>query len=507
MTKNIEHSNIEKFNNRINVINADGIAVNPTYIRRARGLVKTGKAEWIDEKAIRIFRSPAQENKQSFLDFLLEKKARKAVIENCETLVEKLHLAHKYGTPSAAAIGEFIMDIEKSGVKGNGIGTGGGALKTAYDFLDAYTEYNGITTPINEAYREHIAYAFEEPAKAAVGCQKKSIVFIPEDVIIDPYFLDGFTNEEFVDTFRSFQHFIYSIYEEIENTSPLDWGWLCAGDIGAWGVSHNGVLDVLWSLLDNGQIDNNALVVEKEKFWLCHDVKSKVKPMIEGFSDMGLLIEGFDDKKSKTFTVSCPDTPRLFAFLKAYLKEQQRECCKCHMHEVYPCKEKCLQRVVCHQRNILSHRFFEKHPPEMHDTGTLMLAITDSAPPELAEILRYLHDEATRHGFKIQPWTVAHNGAINHWHYTDNWHMKTWLRVGSGTYWGDYFYKMQTGRWSVTPYQPAKPIFKNIFKKHPEKAEELMERFPDLSNIQNPTLEDVKFLLELYRLENNITTP
>jgi hypothetical protein len=101
---------------------------------------------------------------------------------------------------------------------------------------------------------------------------------------------------------------------------------------------------------------------------------------------------------------------------------------------------------------------------------------------------------------------------------------------------------------SFTILFEAPPIFQKIFTKHPEKAEELMKRFPDAfgreesecngctagnckkrisyvfngkahqscggreSNknvkpafvFENPSLEDVKFLLELYKLENNI---
>ena len=43
-----------KFDNHVDVIGADGQAQNSTYLRRAKGLVKNGRAEWADEKTIRI---------------------------------------------------------------------------------------------------------------------------------------------------------------------------------------------------------------------------------------------------------------------------------------------------------------------------------------------------------------------------------------------------------------------------------------------------------------------
>lgn len=43
-----------KFDNHVNVIDPDGYPHNQTYLRRAKGLVKNGRAEWVDEKTIKI---------------------------------------------------------------------------------------------------------------------------------------------------------------------------------------------------------------------------------------------------------------------------------------------------------------------------------------------------------------------------------------------------------------------------------------------------------------------
>lgn len=48
----------DKFDNHVNVIGVDGQSQNPTYLRRAKGLVKNRRAQWVDDKTIRILESP-----------------------------------------------------------------------------------------------------------------------------------------------------------------------------------------------------------------------------------------------------------------------------------------------------------------------------------------------------------------------------------------------------------------------------------------------------------------
>ena len=454
------------------------------------------------------------DNKADFIHYLKEQKKTTNIITKCSHLFDKLLEMIKTKLPTTEEIGVFVEEIARHGLYGDGKGSGNGAAKEVYKFLEEYVRFCGNSSSFAAVYHEHLRQAFEEPAREAISCLKKSIVFIPDDTIIDPYFLGEMNNEEFVKAFKLLQEFVYAVYEEIERTSPFEWGWKGASEIGGYDIYHNRVLGVLLALVEHGYVEDDVLIVDKDKFWDMRD-KKQVIPIVKGLLDMGLSIEGFDDKATDTFTVSHLDTPQILTVLKAYTKERRRECCRCHKHDVYPCQENCNQMKVGDHREfgILSHRFVQKHSSDIHDTEVLMMAIADSAPPELAEILRYLHEEATRHGFRIMPWTVAHGGCINHCQFTDNWGAKMWMRVGSGTYWGDFFYKMQTGNWAVKPYMPSKPLFKSIFKKYPEKANELLERFPDSFvkngeeyhfDFQNPTLVDVKFLLELYKLENNI---
>ena len=45
----------------INVTMADGRSLTPTYLRRAKQLVKTGRARWVDDEAICLLETPQRE--------------------------------------------------------------------------------------------------------------------------------------------------------------------------------------------------------------------------------------------------------------------------------------------------------------------------------------------------------------------------------------------------------------------------------------------------------------
>ncbi|MCL2546431.1 MAG: hypothetical protein FWE06_04460 [Oscillospiraceae bacterium] len=154
---------------------------------------------------------------------------------------------------------------------------------------------------------------------------------------------------------------------------------------------------------------------------------------------------------------------------------------------------------------LASYRYVQAFSSEKHDTEIFFKAFTDGAPEELRKILFYLHGEAGNHGYRIKPWTTCHGGSLRYFNYDDNWGSKTWLPVGRGTYWGDAYYTMQSGKWAIK----AMPLFKRIFEKHPDKATELRQRFSEAfcGNeicFNNPSLDDVTFILECYKLEHNI---
>jgi len=480
-------------------------------------------------------------DKQKFSEYLAKIGKKQDYVHRCTEFINSFNSALDTEMPTVEAIDKYFDDLKR-----NSIGSIGGVIKATYKFLDDYADYsNSESLLFANAYREHILKKFEEPARNAVNAYKKAIIFIPDNTKIDPYFLDGLTNEEFVDAFKSLQQLVYSIYEEIERTSPFDWGWGSWKDIEGYGIYHNRIMEALGALAESGYIDGDILVVDKKEFYkndMCKE-KSQINLTVNGFMDMGFFIEEFDNKKSEVFRVSCPDTPNLIIVLNAYYKERRRDCCKCHKAEKYPCMEDCFVSYVNHHDGIFSYRFVEEHPPNTHDTEIFFLAVTDSAPEELRKILFYLHDEAEKHGYKIKPWTTVHNGCIRYWKFDENWGTKSWLPVGSGTSWMDFFYTQINNTWAAKSLE-AGPLFKRIFKSHPDKAEELMQRFPGVftheasacynccaengSNdckhrisfilngkehygcakrpfcFQNPSLDDVKLLLEMYKLEWNI---
>ena len=108
--------------------------------------------------------------------------------------------------------------------------------------------------------------------------------------------------------------------------------------------------------------------------------------IVARLKNMGLIFEGYDEKKEDAFTIICPDSPNVMTVFYTYFKERRRECCKCHKTDMYPCMENCDVTIIRHHKHIFPYRFVEKHPLQTHDTDILLLAIMDSAPEELRKI-------------------------------------------------------------------------------------------------------------------------
>jgi hypothetical protein len=172
--------------------------------------------------------------------------------------------------------------------------------------------------------------------------------------------------------------------------------------------------------------------------------------------------------------------------------------------------------------------------PDTQTHESIFLAVTDSAPKEYREIQYWLHDEAAKYGFHLgsnkpnEPLPM-YRGCIN---YTKG--SKNWMLVGTPT---PHFEMYQLGH---CDYKAAVKIeFKNAYKKYPDKMNEFAKLFPTAIKskrqhcgacnpncdyrfnykqddqekhccgytyfwIRNPSLDDVRTLLEFYKLENNI---
>ena len=92
--------------------------------------------------------------------------------------------------------------------------------------LNDYADFCEIESPeFTLAFREHISVTFEGEVRKAMKSFKNSIVYIPQNTKIKSSFLGGLTNDEFVKAFHSLQEHLYSIYDDIERSSSLEWGW------------------------------------------------------------------------------------------------------------------------------------------------------------------------------------------------------------------------------------------------------------------------------------------
>ena len=448
------------------------------------------------------------DNKQEFIQYLIEKKKPQNYIDQCDKFFNRLQRRLGGEPPTMEVIDKFARHTW------SGYAT---QDKMMYEFLDTYATFceNKVLEFANAVHR-HIKEAFEGLTKKAVRKYKSAIVFIPDDAKINPLFLEGLSNEEFIDAFRTWQELVYSIYEDIEKGSPFEWGFSSWKALGVDGVDQSRVMNILKELAECGQISGDALVVDKKQFGKACKPLNAARLMLEKFTDMGLIAEGLDNKKLNTFTVYCPDTPNLVKVMTTYFKKQMKNC----SHDCNKCAKKCWHHI-----RDFSYRYVEE--TERSPQETYYLAHTEGSSEAVREIYEYLHDEAAKYGFYFQG-SFEMGGLL----YKKG--SKKWLLVGSGSSYHECDYLCSPD------YEIAvKAKFKNIFKKHLNKANELIKRFPNAFarsgtgcyncsvNCENrisfevndkekhhcgnhfayfhaPTLNDVKYLLELHKLENNI---
>ena len=441
------------------------------------------------------------ENIPAFLHYLTEKSKKQTYIDMSRELLDNLRGTLGNKTPSSEAIDTFVRRRWSGYVSRD---------KDTYRILNDYADFCETEWLIfSNAFREHVRDTFESEARKAMKTYKNAIVPIPKDTRIDPYFLGGLTNDDFVTAFKSFQEFIYAIYDGIERGSPFDWGWPDWNAITWEGINHNRVMMVLDAMVNSGEMDSDLLVVDKKRFSrhnICKPI-AKTNLMLEGFMRTGLHIEGLDDKKSDSFSVACPDTPNLIYVLHSYFKHRD-DGCKNHIH-------------------VFSYRFVEN--PDVQTRETFFLAKTDGEPEQLREIYYWLYDEAVKHGFLPQ-------GKENMGCYSYKRGKDDWLLLGSGhSYHEDEF--LHSPNYKLA----AKAKFFRVFQTHPDKTNKLLKRFPEsigrpwdwcfcnnLGSCKNrvmiekdgrnyhhcctktylyfhdPNFDDVKAILELYKIENNI---
>jgi len=447
------------------------------------------------------------ENKKEFLEHLAQKKKKQDYINKCTSLLEALCPTLKGEPTSSGTIGTFVRGLYNHGyISINDINNANQFLSDYADFC----ENNFIT--ITEAIRDYFYQTFKEQAQNAVRGFKKAIILIPEDVKIAPKHLGPLIQDEFIEAFRALQEVIISIYDDIER-EPFEWGYPDHKTKITIASNQNRVMEVLYALAKSGHLESNLLIVNKKAFNGNRCIKQMKKPksMLEGLMNMGFNFENLDDKKSDFFEVSHLDNPHITPVLHAYFSRQSHKCyngCK-------NCSENCTQYYNSNHVHTFSYRYVEDPLSQTHDTDILVLM--DKLPEEQRNIHYWLCDEAVKHGFFFHG---VNYGKIS-FKKSPKKGSKEWLIMDSGS-------------------NRIQANFNRVFHAHRDKADGLVKRFPDAFtreerecrecigetchaavNIEldgkkhhsctyrpyyfnNPTLDDVKAILELYKLENNL---
>lgn len=375
------------------------------------------------------------------------------------------------------------------------------AVKKAYEFLDDYTRFIKKENPaLSDVIFEACQQIFEQTAKNDLHERKQDILPIPSSIKISSRFLNGISNEQFVTAFSGLQKFVIACYDEIEK-APFGWGY---PDFYTTDGYYNRVNDILFAMTFFGEYRDDVLTVDGNKFFAYSGIKrhKKVELVVSGFERMGLSFDSFD-KKSDTFCVTYFENPLVLHALCAYMSDIDEN--KQHWSYGTP-------------RHGFSYRFVECPTTQTHET--VFLAEFDYMSKELQEIQLWLHAEAAKCGFFIDPNEPLDKGCIRY-----KKGSKQWLLVGHPKY-----------SWMASDEIYAKVIFRDVLTN--DGMLELYRRFPDTfrSNcrgcngnnpctmrieftvdrqprrccaynsflLKNPTLDDTKLILELFKLENNI---
>ena len=445
---------------------------------------------------------------QEFAQYLSGKRKGTKYIEKRCDLISKFHEALDGEPPTIEAIDIFIRQRWS------------GYVSRDKDTFQALGEYADFCEQTADVFNKYVRDTFEGEASKAMKGYKDVMVFIPKSTKIDPVHLNGLTNDEFVNAFLSLQEFLYKAYDAIEHSSPFEWGYPDWSDLTWYGLIHNRVVMLLNALVECGSVDNNELIVDKLSFEahakkkddeqiICKPLH-KTMLLLNKLMHMGLHVEGLADASIPHFIVSFPADPNIATVLCSYFKERN-------------------DKTANHIR-YFSYRFVEDSAVQTHER--LFLAITDGEPEHIREIYYWLYSEADKYGYEP-------TGTEKMYCYLYKKGTKEWLLVGKGS-----SYHEEEFLHSVNYEISAKFAFQKIYHTHPEKIEWLKERFPtafathwggcyrckekkgkleECKNrviinpnstkygcvkgyfyFHNPTFDDVKEMLEMYKVENKI---
>ena len=452
-------------------------------------------------------------NKQEYMDFLT-KERRTRDFEKVAYMLGWLEARLGDGTPIIEAIDALVRDMWGGYVSRD---------KNTFQILSNYAEFCKDGYPaFYDGFSEYVRQTFEGDARKAVRAFRNGMVLIPDDVQIAGGYLCGLDAREYVAAFRALQEFFCEIYNAVAEGSPFEWGWPDWKELTFEGIVHNRVVLVLHGMVQCSHVENDILIVDKNRFMaFCKKAGlGNVDLLLKGFSAHGMNIVGLGDELLSVSFSMCTGKK------SGDPKGRFREAEILNNRNIIAVLWSYFARPSTGDGHIryFSYRFAEDPATQTHET--LFLAKTDSEPAHIREIYYWSYAEAVRHGFVPM-------GEEKIFCYLFKKRSKEWLLLGKGS-----SYHEEEFLHSVDYTISAKFAFPKIFHKYPEKIAELKRRFPlafatrwgvchsckaDLHECKyridsgtgfrcmrgthffhNPSFEDVKFMLELYKLENNI---
>jgi hypothetical protein len=379
-------------------------------------------------------------NRQAYGDYLTNKKRNEKAIADRLWLLDEFNKSLNGNEITATAISAWIRPEDTD--------CRAGAIKNANEFLSDYAKFLESVgqTDVASVITSYYSDLYAQNTRNSVAWRRNAILPCPDDFKVNPKYLDEFTNDEFVRAFQQLQQTVASIYQDIEKT-PFDWGY---PDFLATDGYYNRVNDVLFGFVFNGSYHNSTITVDAKKFFASAGIKrhKKVELMIAGLENFGFQFENFS-KKSESFSVTYIDNPHVMAVLNAYVGG---------IHFVAG-KEWTWGKP----RHSLSYHYVED--PAAQEFETVFHAEMEYASDKLKEIQYWLHSEAAKYGYTIDPNEPTEKGCILY----KKGKSKRFLLVGEN----------EKGIWTKTSFITA-------FETVPEQMRSLCDRFPQVFRLDDP---------------------
>ena len=433
-------------------------------------------------------------DKQLYQQYLTAKKKSSTYIKDAMEVHGYFHEMVKEGNVQEVA--DFVARLQ---------GWMSGYTPKAFQFLAEYPVFiekeNPKLKPVADAIQDYCIQEFKKRAQNVAEKVKNEMRPIPDNTKIKPVYLKGMiSNSQFVDAFKTLQECIIKAYDDIKK-QPFAWGY---PNVHMTEGYYNRLNDILFAFALRGAYKDGVITVDTQKFFADTKVKKhkKIDLIIAGLEKMGFSFEGFD-KRNKSFRVLYPVNPQVLYVLYVYAGNIDESL----QTWQYP-----------RQFNNYSYRYVEDPATQSHES--VFHAVMDIASDKLREIQYWLHADAEKCGYRIDvnkgmgEWAVYKKGS------------KEFLCVGE---------KQVNGKSIIA----TKAIFRTVFETEKEKIHALATRFPKTftSNSNCPenkkgclikciryeiddvprrncpyssfwfediSLDDVKDILELYKIENKI---